>query len=282
MLGSRFTARPALAALCGFGLIACASTAASASIVVDFDSASDLNDFVESGGSAVATYAWTNATVVGSPDGAVTSPNDGDTGEPGLFYDAATLDPNDGPLTVSAYFQASAATAGGNSRTFVGFANNNGINLSTDNGKIGVRVFKDVDPNDAEGNNFFFQLQNNQTATSFGADFALQDGHWYRLETTVTALSTAGNYLLEGELLHYGSDGLTLDPSFSRSGSLNVSNGNLQPDTTWAVSLLNQDNNGGATAFDNLNAFVVPEPATLVLATFAGVMVSGRPRRRVA
>lgn len=277
MLGSRFNVRFSLAALLSLGLIAAATPTAPASIFVDFDAASDLNDFVESGGAALTTYSYDGTTGVGSPDGAVTSPNSGSTSEPGLFYNAQTFDPADGPLRLSVFFQANAATASGASRNFLGFANNDGINLSTDNGKIGVRVFKNTNAN------FSFQLLNDVSGTSLGSSFNLVDGHWYRMQTTITAQATAGEYLLEGELRPYGADGLTLDPSFIRSGSLTVTNSLLKNDPTWTIGLLNQDNNGGATAFDNLSAAVVPEPAAALLTVIGGgVFLSLRPRSRRA
>lgn len=249
---------PALAALASLAIAA----SASASIFVDFDSPSDLDDFVQRGSTVtpptVTDYSWTGTTGVGSPDGAVTSGNAGSTSDQNLFYNAASFDPADGPLTISVFFEASAATASGVSRTFIGFANNNGINLSTENGKIGVRVFKNATAD------FTLQLVNNLSTTTLGSSFALTDGNWYRITATVTQ-TTPGNYTLEGELLDFGPDGTTLNNAFARSGSADVANGNLQTDTTWVVGLLNQDNNGGATAFDNLSAQVVPEPASLAL-----------------
>lgn len=273
------TCRPLLPwkALAGASVLASLAQTGHA-VTIFFDSAADLTgNFVERGNISPPTvYQWTNATGVGTPPGAVISSNTGSSfNEQNLFYAVEAFNPVQGGdlLETSVYFQAMASTSTATVRNFAGFGASTSTNLATAESKLGVRVFR------SGTTDFVFQLQNGTATQNLGASFNLTDGNWYKMTFQVSRTG-ATTFSLFGELQDYGADGLTLNPAFSRSGMwLDVTNTNMG--TSWRSGLLNQVNNGGASAFDNFAVVTVPEPVPALPMLAAGMaLLLHRCRRK--
>lgn len=261
--------RRMLGVVLGLGLL-CAPAASGA--MITFDSSADLGNFVENGGGAPSIYSWTNADGVGTPAGAITHSNGSNADNSrSLLYTGETYAIADGPLTVSVMLKLDAGSNEGSasnfSRNFVGFASSTNVNLATQDGKLGVRLFKP-----ANSLNWVFHLQSGTSTFEVGKS-PLEDDHWYEMIVTITQ-TAANKFNIAGKLLDHGTDGQAADPQVLYDGSQEFTNATMAAASQWYAGLLGQLHFGGATHFDNLS--IVPEPTSALGLAMAGMLLIRR------
>lgn len=222
-------------------------------LTFDFADAAQLEAFRESSGQ-IAQYPHRAEAGIGADAGLIAVLNDGSKDD-GLFLVQQTVNLRRQEVTLSLYFRADGTNGKGTSRIFVGFADSPQTNLAKGDAKIGVRLFKPASPADPQSA-WVPQLVNGVATRDLGPRFALADGQWYRLTATMglTDEGRAIRYTAEVQQVNanggetegtsQGANGVTRD-----LGSYNL--------RQMHVAIFAQNNNGGATAIDNLSIEIV-------------------------
>jgi hypothetical protein len=233
-----------LLALAGAMLpFACADE--TAPVAFDFSPASQLADLSPQG---TTHYSVRTAPGVGSAPGVLQSDNSG-AQDAALFYTKERFDLKRGGVSTAVFFKADGRNGRGVARIFLGAADKPTVNLASGTGKIGVRLFK-ADAPKTPATPWLFQFSNGWGTRDLGEPFALEDGHWYQIRLTLGTDATGKQIAFEAALQEFDADGKT-PGTLKRERS-----GNSKALTTYdlgqmLIGLLGQNNNGGATAFDD-------------------------------
>lgn len=277
--------RPALAGL----LFTATALAANAQPYVSLDFA-DANQFTSSsfvmrnGGSLASTLAGTSWSSANGPDG--TSGRLDVSVSASLaysYYSLTSITPGNG-FTVSYDFLASAFSAGGNSRTAIGFtpldpstaSSSTALNIATTTPSTRLISLTGSTVGTLE-------VRTAENAVS-DANVTLNAGSWYTFSATFIPDADAGVYQISTQLIDFTSGNVVSSASGTTKSSVTAASyftGGTPNDLY--VGFLAQGEFGGVTAIDNFTivpATAIPEPSTYALIGGCLVMGLALMRRR--
>ncbi len=288
------------------------------SVTVDFNSASDIGDFVvirddtpsnagltlshNAGlGTGVAPSGGAEATNVGTTNGG----NDfaafyGPGGS--LAAGAITVNPGETVTLTLKFFTADATRAatprlGIASLADVNTVTSNGATTDVNNGKdliggggaaannLADGIGVNVNGSNNQPKDFSIFDVNDSADTRVLSDdpsgpYTLADSTWYQFDVDITKSLTANEFDVSAVLNQLDADGLSLVTQIG-SHSTTITNASLYTDGDVIAGFTIVHNNAPATLtneYDDLTIAVTPEPGTLALLALGGMLVARRRR----
>lgn len=241
-------------------LLSAAALPLNAQISVDFEEASDLDDFsVENGGTQQAAGVGIDGS------GGLNHSDSSMSAGYGLRYTATTFSADSVGFSVDysiyLYYDADGQSSSNNSSDRIaGF----GLTDSAANADFGngahqhlVSVLVGAP---STGTLEIRTHANGDTGTTSASDsFAVTDDTWYRVDANF-AIASATEWDVTSTVTDYGSDGLTAGATVASSnGSITFSDAALG--TLWAAMTQAENDRTGILAYDNMTV-AVPEPST--------------------
>jgi hypothetical protein len=268
-------------------LSAFAATAAHA-VVVDFNgpaypSSGNLN--------GANSNAW---VVTGSTDSYTLSANGGLNNsqevrqtltinpEASAFYNTA-FDASLGAITVSTYFRYSnvAVTGSGGTPITLGFAGNTTTSLFTGGGP-GDMILARINKPGTNTGQLTIQTRVSGTgstpATGSLSSFALTNGNWYFLTSTLTRTGTANQFSFTTSISNASSDG-TIGSLIDSIAATTLTSAALYADDSLFAGFRGFASNG-LGAVDNFAISQIPEPSAFAALAGLGVLGLAASRRR--
>jgi len=224
----------------------------------DFSKPDQMNDFLESTSMAGRYYTHSDSIGIGGKPGKLLSLNRGDEHQ-ALHLGASIYDITSAPVSMSVKFQyrEDDNAPQGEARILLVLSRGTSENFVTGRGKLGMRVYRQENPVDAE-RPWQFQLINSTATRNVGEPFAMEAGNWYELDGTFQATSDGKSIRFSINFRDFGADGVT--PGLLRrstdGGTITNAQYNIR---RFMVGLLGQYSGSGAVAFDDLK---ISSPAT--------------------
>lgn len=237
---------------------------------IGFDSEGDFtSNFVVIEEGAAGTTTWTTGIGVGGTSGRIDLAGITTASGEGI-YTTNSVDPDDGAITASFYFLASAYTNTDVSRIALGLSPDQ-VNLRASS-EVQVRLIKNGDTNAT------FEVRDGGNGTVSGNTFTevtttgvtLTDNHWYKLSATFSPYGS-GSMEVDTTLVDYGTDGATMGATIATAHAARVAPADFSDAgdrLPLHIGILAQDEGGGAVALDDVYVpwvtEILPVPETTI------------------
>jgi hypothetical protein len=228
--------------------------------LITLDSESDFtSNFNIIDSAAAGTVAYSMTAGVGGAAGRVNVSVPTTSGKG--IYTSTSIDPDDGTISASFYFLASAYTDNTASRIALGLSV--ASKRLSDNAEVQARLIKTNAVNGAT-----LEIRSAQTGSTNTTGIHLVDNKWYKF-SVVFAVTGGSSFQVNATLEDYGTDGTAFIGSVGTASGVRTSPTDFISGSDRLpvyIGILAQDSGGGAKALDNIDVpTAIPEPASLSL-----------------